>query len=66
MPSRLARRLLRRKLTPCHETLYTGGSPGPLEASNVQVVDDGGPCIDADGADWSKSRGHRRFAQTTF
>ena len=32
----------------------------------MRVVDDGGPYADADGADWSGSRGHRQFAQTAF
>ena len=36
--SRLARRLLRRKITPCYETLYTGGDPGPPEVSDVWGV----------------------------
>ena len=63
---RLVRRLLRRKITTRYETLYTGGAPGPPEANDVQGIADGGPCADADGADWSGSRGHRRFVQTAF
>ena len=44
---------MRREITttPRYETLYTGGDPGPHEASDVRGVDDGGPCADADGAE---------------
>ena len=48
---------------------FTLGVPrDPHEVSNVQVADDGGPYADADadGVDWSGSRGPRRFAQTAF
>ena len=44
MSSCLAAWLLRRKITPCYETLSTGGAPGPPEASDVRpmmVVDHG-------------------------
>ena len=48
--SRRARRLLRRERTPRYETLCTGGSPGPPEASGVRGDGDDGPCAEADGA----------------
>ena len=48
--SRLARRLLRREITPRYETLYTGGDPGPPDARDVRGTDDSVPCADADGA----------------
>ena len=48
---RLARRLLRRKITPCYEILYTEGFPGPPQASDVPGDDDVGPCVDANGAE---------------
>ena len=63
---RLVRRLLRRKITPCYKTLYTGGAPGPREASDVRVNDDDGPYVDVDETDWSVSPCHRQFAQTAF
>ena len=59
--TRKVRRLLRHKITPRYETLYTGGPLGPPETSSVQDIDDGGPCADADGAEWSGSHGHRQF-----
>ena len=48
---RLVRRLLRHEITPCYETLYTGGAQGPPEASNVRGIDDGGPCANANGTE---------------
>ena len=55
--SRLARWLLRRKITPRYETLYTGGDPGPSEASDAWGVDDSVPYVDVDevgaAAPWS-------------
>ena len=54
----LIRRLLRSEMPPCYETLYTRGAPGPPEASDVRDIDDGGPCADADRADWIGSHGH--------
>ena len=62
----LVRQLLHRKITPCYETLYTEGAPGPPEASNVRGIDDGGPCANANEADWNRRHGHRRFGQTAF
>ena len=66
MLNRLARRLLCREITPRYQTLYTRDSPGPLESSDMRVVDDGGQYTDADGADWSGSRDHHRFTKTAF
>ena len=39
----LARRLLRREISPRYRTLSTGGAQGPPEASDVRVDDGGGP-----------------------
>ena len=69
MPNRLARQLCiapRNAPVPLSETLNTGGFPGPPKASDAQVVVDGGPYVDADGADWSGSCGHHRSARTAF
>ena len=41
----------RKTNNPRYKILYTGGSPGPPETSDVWVVDDGGPYDDADRAD---------------
>ena len=39
----LARRLLRREISPRYRTLSTGGAQGPPEASDVRADDGGGP-----------------------
>ena len=63
---------MRRKITPCYEALYTGGDPGPPEASDVQDIDDSVLCADADGAEgaapWSFDGLNPRIARvaTTY
>ena len=58
MPIHLARRISLRETSARYETLYTRDSLGQPEASDVRVVDDGGPYADKDGAGWRGSRVH--------
>ena len=46
---------MRRKITPCYETCYTGDDPGSPEARDVRGVDDSVPCTNADGAEAAAS-----------